>query len=460
MSEDFFEKFPDSDYFKRIEGTPDKIIEYLKTQSDPWNIPAIQEVVEKIRVGALPLSLLADITSKPYAELIIKGGIGAIVGGSTSREVRAREHAAALESLGHPVLVETSAVRGARATQIPDALLNLFPKTLAAQAIVEDAIRSARDLALRSTASMRWDSARESLVLSESSEEDAERWATDAEQIERTLRASTPKKNAERLDEVAKMPLILQPIQVAKELGLALYSDDVALRILAESEGVHAFGTMSLLAAAQESDLIGESQVAAARESLRLNSYVDLDWTREELVRIAKLEGLQPSGGAATALSRGAFWSDPVEASAALGALSVEVGKSEEARSSLEGWLFAATVGVMRACNPNVRPQVAGGVLAIAFLALNGNALPALLTGAREGAAALNEHDPFPHFCRALLDQMAGILGEAEAGRVYVGMMQELPPEDRATAMHQLLDRREMRDPPNDDPKEDRPPAS
>ena len=452
-SEDFFETFPDSHYFRRIEGTPEKIIEFLKAQSDPWSIPAVQEVVERIRVGALPLSLLADITSKPYAELVVKGGIGSIVGESTDSAIRERERGIALGSIGHSVVVETSAVYCAMATQLPEgALLRLFPQTVAAQATVEDAIRSARDLALRSTASMRWDSVRESLVLSESSPEEAERWATEAGQAEGTLRTSSPKTNTERLDEVAKMPLILQPIQLAKELNLALYSDDVALRVLAESEGVRAFGTMSLLAAANESELLDDKQVAEATDALRRHFYADLPWTTEDLVRVAKQEELQPTGGAAGALARAAFWSNPVGASASYGSLLIEIRKRDEALDGVGGWQFAATIGVMRACNPNVRPQVAGGILAIAFLALDVRAsvLPLPLDGAREGASALGADDPFPHFCRALLDQLAGILGEAEAGRMYVGMMQQLRQEDRAVAMRELLARREPAMPDSD----------
>jgi hypothetical protein len=445
-SENFFERYPESGYLMRIEGTPEKIIEFLEASGDPWHIPAVQEVVDKIGAGALPLPLLTAVSNKPYAELLVKRGVGWIVGESRDRDVRQRERRTALESVGHSVVLETSAVCGVMLTELSmDDLLGLFPQTIAAQASTEDAIRGASTLALRSTSSMRWDSLRGSLVLDESTSEDADRWASEAQQIERALRGSTSKVPVGRLDDVAKSPLVLQPVQLAKELGLALYSDDVAIRMLAASEGVPAFGTVSILAAAQEHGFLDAEQVAAGMDALRRNRYCDLDWATEDLLRIAETEGFAPQGGAAGALARPVFWSDPIEASDSYRSLLIRMAEARIAPGALGGWQAAATFGFLGSLDPILRGKAAGLLLAAGFLALGLQpaALPPLLDGARQGAGAREAGDPVPDFCRRLANALSSQFGEAQGGGIYVEMMQQLDPEDKAVALRELITRKE-----------------
>jgi hypothetical protein len=310
---------------------------------------------------------------------------------------------------------------------------------------VEDAIRSTSELALRSTSSIRWDSLRGTPVLDERSPEEADRWARDSEAIERALRTSTSKVPAGRADEVAQFPLILRPVQLAKELGLALYSDDVAIRLLAASEGVPAFGTASLLAAAEEQHLLDEEDVAAATDTLRRNRYADLDWSTEDLLRVADQEGFQPTGGASGALARPGFWADPIAASDSYRSLLARLGGLDAALGVIEGWQAAATFGFIGSLAPVARSRAAGALLAAAFLVfgLGPAALPPLLSGARQGASARGAGDVLPDFCRALSNALSGLFGEAQGGRMYVGMMQQLTPEDRTVALRELFTRKE-----------------
>jgi hypothetical protein len=443
-AEHFFERYPDSPHLRRIEGTTEKILEVLEASGDPWNVPAVREVIESITAGALPLPLLTGVSGKPYCELVVKRGTGWAVGESRDPNVRERERSAAVASIGHSVVIETSAVFGAMSTERPlDSLVGLFATTVAAQASVEDAIRGASQLSLRSTSSMRWDSISGKGVLDETTPEQADRWAHDAEEIERALRASAPKVPTERAHEVAKFPLILQPVQLAMELGLPLYSDDVALRLLAASEGVPAFGTTSLLAAAEEHQLLDAEQVAEATDGLRRNLYADLDWSTEDLMRIAEQEGLQPTAGASGALARPAFWSDPIGASDSYRSLLGRLAETQAEPGVLAGWHAAATLGFLGALNPVARSRAAGGLLAAAFFVfgMQPAALPPLLNGARNGASARGAEDPLPDFCRVLIKALSGTFGEAQGGRMYVDMMQQLTPEDRAVALRGLLNR-------------------
>lgn len=444
-SENFFERYPDSSFLRRIEGTPEKIIEFLEASGDPWSVPAVREVVERIGAGALPLPLLADVANKPYAELLVKRGIGWTVGESRDPGVQERERATAVAAIGHSVVLETSAVYGAMITGLPlDTLLGLFPQTVVAQIGIEDAIRSARDLALRSTSSLRWDFSIGSAVLDETTPDEADRWAREADEIERVLRVSTSKVPVGRGDAVSKAPLILQPVQLAKELGLALYSDDVALRLLAASEGVPAFGTASLLGAAEGHQLLEATQLAEATDSLRRKRYADLDWGTEDLLRIAEQEEFQPIGGASGALARPSFWADPAKATSLYRSVLDRLAELKAAPEVLEGWHAAATSGFLGFCDPAVRRNAAGGLLAVAFLTfgLQPAVLPYLLNGTRQGSRSRGVEDPFPDFCRGLADELSILFGETQGGRMYVHVMQQLTMEDRAVALRELLTRK------------------
>lgn len=445
-SENFFARYPDSDYLKRVEGTPEKILEMLEAAGDPWNAPAVKDVVERIRNGALPLSLLSEFAKKPYSELLVKRGIGWIVGESIDSAIRNRERAAAIQAVGHPVVVETSAVVAVMAAGMsPDELLGLFPQVMVAQTTVEDAIRGATDLALRSTSSMYWDSLQGKGVLDERTPEEADQWAKDAETVERTLTAASSRVPAERADDVAKSPLTLQPIQLAKELGVPLYSDDVAIRLLAASEGVAAFGTASLLTAAEERGALGPEQAVAAVDALRRNRYADLDWPVEDLIRIAEQEAFQPSGGAAGALGRPTFWLDPSKLGEAYMPLVRRLAEEGIDPQVAGGWQAVATFGLLGALPPVGRTKAGGALLCGTFLGfgLQAEVLPPLLDGGRQGAVARGADDVLPEFCRDLIQALTAYFGEAQGARMYVEMMQKLNPEDRVVAMRELLTRKE-----------------
>lgn len=441
-SEDFFTQHPDSSHLMRVEASPETMLEMLRAAGDPWNAPEVQELIEQVRRGTLPLSLLAEVSKKPYSELLVKRGIGSIVGESTNLAVRDNEREHATRSIGRPVTVETSAVVGAMATELPlDALFGLFPQIVAAQVSVEDAIRGASNLALRSTTSMYWDSLQGKGVLDERTPDEVDQWARDASVIELTLRGASSRVACDGMVETDTTLLTLQPIRVAKELGLPLYSDDVAIRMLAASEGVPSFGTASLIAASESSGALTPEQAYLAMNALRRNHYADLSWSPEDVERVCEQEGLSPSGGVAGAISRPNFWADPSAATEMYRSILQQLIETGAEPQVVEGWHAAATLGFLGASPPLSRRRVGGGLLAAALLrfGLRSVALPPLLAGARQGAAARGVDDVLPDFCRAIIRALAGVCGEAQGARIFVEMMQQLSPQDRAVAMRELI---------------------
>jgi len=444
-SDNFFDRYPDSNHLKRIQVTPEnpeELFTHLRASAGRQDTQAMQEVVERIRAGTLPLAFLSHVLNRPYAELIVKRGIDWIIGESRDEEVRERERSDAANAVGHQVVVETSAIFGAMLTELlPTTLLGAFSHTPVAAVSVEDAINSASELALRSTSFIGWDRLHGSPVLDERTPEEADRWAHDAQEIERIMRSSTAKAATRRADDVDKLPLIMEPIRLASEMRLAIYSDDIALRLLAASEGVPAFGTASLLVAAQGYDLLDSVQVAAATDALRRHRYADLDWSADDLLRIADRENYLASGGASGALARPGFWSDPLEAIASYRSLLARLAEVDASAETIEGWHASATYGLLGRVDPISRAEAAGELLATAFVVfgLQPIALPSLLVGARHGSEARRTTDPLPCFCGVLSRVLSGLFGQAQGGRIYVEMMQQLTPEDRAVALRELL---------------------
>jgi nucleoside phosphorylase/tetratricopeptide (TPR) repeat protein len=445
VSDAFFERFPNSAFVKRIEATPQSITDAVRALGESRDESALEEVANQVAAGRLPLAFLADTTGKSQVELLVKGGIGGIVGESRDGDVRMRERQAAAHALGRTVVLDASAVHGAILTGFPDELLGLFPQSTASAASVQDGINASRQLALRSTASMGWDSRACTPVIVEVTTEDADRWAVQASAIESVLRSSRARRPSGGEEVVQQMPLTLEAVQVAKELGLPLYSDDCAVRALAAHEGVETFGTISLLDAAVRSGAVDVEEAKEAMDSLRRASYVDLDWTPDDLVRVAESESLRPTGGVAWALARPAFWT-AVQATRGYGALMARLAESGE---SLEGWQNAATYGLLGAVAQSSQVAAAASLLALAFTAcaLDPSTLPVLLQGARHGASARGVADPLSDFCRGLARQLTRALGEAQGGKLYAEAVKDLAPEDRAIAVRELLIREEGRNP-------------
>ena len=109
---------------------------------------------------------------------------------------------------------------------------------------------------MRSSGWLGWDPHTERPVFTQHPEEVTERWANQAAALAAALdgchvRADPPSDNDE-----PRLRIWSAPIRLARELGLSLVADDAALRAVARSEGVAAFGSLQLLEALAQAGML------------------------------------------------------------------------------------------------------------------------------------------------------------------------------------------------------------
>jgi len=440
----FFVRFPESKILQKFEAKPETLSALLEATA-PRADPKVESVVEQVKNGSLPLALLAGFSGKSYSELLTKRGAGWIVASSSLPEALNDERDAASAALGEAVVLETSAAHVAFLSGIdPTILLACFARVVVSIAGLEDAVLAKRSLGLRSTGFMFWDAASSKPTIQQVEPEVAEEWMSAASRVETIMRNCSLELPQEKSEQDRPLEVILHPIRMAKEAHCALYSDDVAVRLVAAAEGVSAFGTLGLLEAMGLEGHLPESAIAAALDRLRRARVVDLPWTEDDLLRIAEQESWLPNGGAAGALARPAFWADLETALAAFGVLVETVQQQDVDPQALQGWQASATHGFLSTIPAVKRPEASGTLLASAFMrtGLERECLRPLLRGARDAANTLGVGDVLLEFCRVLAAALTETFGEAQGGRLYVHMMQELSAQDRALALGRLFSSR------------------
>ena len=253
------------------------------------------------------------------------------------------------------------------------------------QTLLDHAIAAREFLSLRSTAMMGWDAESNRPTLTEFSEEQAEGWAVEATALVDRLRAYCevfsprgPEQGGRVVPERAR-PWAL-PVEAAREKGLPLYSDDFVLRAMARSEGVPAFGTLSLLNALAVNDRIEGNSLRDVTMSLRRNYAADMPFDAEQILALAAEDGWR-AGPGALPFARPALWQDPQRALSLYQRCMREVLRRDE--MALPAWCAAATAGFARGLPTPVAAQRAGTILAYTVLigsVLLGELRPALFS--------------------------------------------------------------------------------
>lgn len=347
--DDFFVQYPDSNRIWQMEvgRTADEIVEALGPM-----LKARAETLEKIRQSVLqarmPLGMLAMAAGRSYGVALATTAAGAHVINLADGSIFEIERDAAASALDKSVVVDASIFN------VLSYQKDLLPRVRTAfrslQAI-DDSIADMRacveELESPSDGSISWDLDHGSLRVSDDDEDATAEARGRASWMLEALTFCMPASHSA----VTELPMDdddpryrpwLGPLDYAKKHDLPLYSDDAALRMLARSEGVPAFGTLALLAALDD---IGEP-VADLPERLlewRRHGFVDLPSNGDDLRLLAQEASWKPPNAALLALSRPAFWQH--------GPNGLELYKDfvshalAEAPDSLGTWLYAAILG-------------------------------------------------------------------------------------------------------------------
>jgi 5'-methylthioadenosine/S-adenosylhomocysteine nucleosidase len=449
-SEDFFRRFPESELLERIEV--DDEFQNLTDHLEKTLVPGAgqqEDVLQGVIAGRLPYGFVSAFAGRTYAEALIKRAAGFLPVASADESTLAVEREAAEEALDGAVVTEASALHVLGLASLdPGELLANFSRVLVPGVVLDDAIAAREFLSLRSTALMGWDAASNRPTLTEFSEEQAEGWAVEAVALVDRLRAYCevfsprgPDQGGRVVPERAR-PWAL-PVEAARKKGLPLYSDDFVLRAMARSEGVPAFGTLSLLNALADNGRIEENFLRDATMSLRRNYAADLPFDAEQILALAAEDGWQ-AGPGAFAFARPALWQDPQRALSLYQECMREVLRHDE--TALPAWCASATAGFARGLPAPVAAQRAGTILAYTILmgsvlsgGLRADLFSPSLQASRRAARALGLEDTLPPAVEVLKGMMEEAFGIAQTAPAFARLAEGLDAEDRTAALQVFL---------------------
>lgn len=359
LIDDYFTKNEDTEITRlgTEEGDLDELLNFLKEEFEPRE-QLLKDFTEKAWLGQIPLALLSRVAHRGYAETLIKQSLGCHVVLNGSTETRAKERTSAESALeSNEVVIDTSAlVLGAKLGVSRSKLLGLFERVHFSSTLNNDLRTSRSSLALRSTAAIGWDARAKRPSLTEHGEALAESWAVEADQVHQELRHLSVVDDRQTPDISTWNAAFL----LAKKLEMPLWADDVAIRRLAQFEGIQAFSTADLIEVARGLDIGGMPSQDELEAKLIAERIVDANLT-QKLSVIAESEAWQPAGYAALAMSRPASWGD-----LRLGLAEYQriVRELQQDAGKVGAWAAAAGRGLATAVPSGSRPDRVGALLA------------------------------------------------------------------------------------------------
>jgi tetratricopeptide (TPR) repeat protein len=238
------------------------LVQVIRAQLVP-HAGDLNRAADLVREGRLPLGALAVAASRPYAAMLIELAVGmqyAVTADSTAFQ---QEAATARRAVNGEVVTEASAL--AVATVLPGrwpALRAAFSTVRLPRPALVDIDQARKDLARipGSTYSVGYDPQTDTLVLREVSLAEHQHLHGRGAALDEAARQLTITDLPAETGAPNPHQAWSSAITLAAQRRLPLWSDDVAVRSVAASRGVSAFGTYALLAALTEAGLIPDTK--------------------------------------------------------------------------------------------------------------------------------------------------------------------------------------------------------
>ncbi|MGW8647977.1 phosphorylase family protein [Nocardia salmonicida] len=314
---------------------------------------ALEDLADEVRAGRFPLAALAEAAGRTTTEVLIRRDLGCILAVEDDAGLGEQTARAALESR---VVVDTTALVVAPWAGRPfNKLAANFDAVILPAPLREDIARARTALAMKSTATLGWDSRAQKPAVTTTSAEIAEEYAAAAEQVWRDAQKL-------RLSPAPTRDPWQSAIAVAQELGVPVWADDVVIRRLARAVGVGAFGSLDLIR------VLGTgAENATAMTGLRANRVVDLviDQTWRHLVEHADWRIDSPF---ALAISRPAAWQNKPESFVQFQSM-IRHRSTELDPKTIADWAHIAANGLALATAASTRHRAVSALLAWTILA-------------------------------------------------------------------------------------------
>lgn len=302
VSEKYFDTFGDAGAFKRVtfsEGDLSELYDVLRAnaEANAGRANAINELAKMVRHGRIPLAAFLGVLERNYTESLVRCDFGYYV----AAEVPGLGVESAAAALNQTVVADVSALVVGPLSGIElRKLVAKFDEVLLPSESRDDIAKGRSALSLRSVGWMGWDPKEERPTITEVDDDTTSAWAEAADGLWESLaflRISSPLAESEEA--------WMASVNLARESGCALWADDCALRALARSEGIPAFGTLDLVAASG-----GAEELSAAIESMRSGRVVDLPFTKSWL-QYAIDSSYEHGSPFFSAIQRPYAWRDP-----------------------------------------------------------------------------------------------------------------------------------------------------
>jgi len=420
LLQQFFDRFPDS---RLIHAVPigDSLKEFLRDHLAP-GAAAVEELRKRAFFGQIPISVCTAAINRAYAEALICNSIGCYVLRNADERVTLEEIEAARHALDEAVVVDTSAlflspVVLGTATQ----LRAHFERLLVTTSQRDDILLSRTALLTRGAGSLGWNPSSQRPTLVEYDDKITERWAAEAEKLATALRQCDIIADPS-YDGDLRNRYWISPIRAAHEQGASLIADDAALRAVARSEGVAAFGSLQLLEALVADGRLLGSAIEESYQRLMQIRAAELP-VRGQFLDIAKNDAWKPTGYAAFMLARPTTWSPPSAGWQTYTALITTLPRKEP--DELGGWCGSALHGLCSVTPPQAIPNVAAALIAWTALQLQDKAiLPALLAA---GSQIVGMFDPTTDLLKDVVYQLVTTIRQLVppdlAARVVLSML-------------------------------------
>jgi tetratricopeptide (TPR) repeat protein len=298
-----------------------KMTEFMRQDHGP-----LLELVEMIRQVRVPFGTLSTMIGRPYSSTLAQRGLGYFIAGTSNDADDHADESAAAGAHNSDIVADFSALLVSSMLGEFGYARGQFRTLLTPTDSQDDITAGRRDLDGRSagSGSLAYDDTTASLVAREP-DIDSHLAALDRFTKLQQALANTQRTKAPPLSSLGELSMEgaepwLAPIALAKERGLALWSDDVAQRNLARACGVSAFGTITLQQlraaerlAAEDADDDACTAVLAARRAETLRAIgqrvVDVLSDAETIIEQARSEAWSDRGFAASTVGRPTWWS-------------------------------------------------------------------------------------------------------------------------------------------------------
>jgi predicted nucleic acid-binding protein len=225
---------------------------------------------------------------------------------------------------------------------------------------------------------------------------------------------------------------------LARELGLAIFSDDHMLRAIARSEGLSTFGTLAVIDVLVERGALSPEDALEARIELRKAKAVELPFNPAEFESAVAQQGYK-CVGAALGVARPTFWLGREQALASYR----RVLKSAPTPRDAAEWLGAGLHGVTALVQGAEAQEELVAIFLVESLQVagrSGDGSQLCLQSARAVAVERGLKDPLLPGFRKLMEGLreAGAAPDVVAAAT-VSLAAGLPPEDREMVVRLVL---------------------